>query len=204
MAKSKKETSNEETKNLGGRPTVVTPEVISKLEKAFAMGSSVTEACFYADISRQVFYQYLNSHPDFKDRVKRLQSNPVLRARNVIMTALSDGDVGIARWYLERKRRVEFGPNPTVSIQQSVENNDNHTTTVNAHDAYYDELDRMYNPPPPEEEQKADSEEEEYDVYSDENLYEFVEGDSETADRTPLQGTDEEVEWYDDDDEYEE
>ena len=189
MAKSKKDnTSEETTKNVGGRPTVVTPEVISKLEKAFAMGSSVTEACFYADISRQVYYQYINSHPELKDRVKRLQSNPVLRARNVIMTALSEGDVAIAKWYLERKRRIEFGPNPSFSIQQSVENTGNNTTTVNAHDAYYDELDRMYNPPPPDEEAE-----------NNDSNFEYVEDNSESyEDRTPMQGTDEEVEWYDD------
>lgn len=187
MTKSKKDNTSDETKNVGGRPTVVTPEVISKLEKAFAMGSSVTEACFYADISRQVYYQYINSHPDLKDRVKRLQSNPVLRARNVIMTALSEGDVAIAKWYLERKRRIEFGPNPAVSIQQSVENNGNNTTTVNAHDAYYDELDRMYNPPPPGDE----ADENDSDI-------EYIEDNSESYnDRTPIQGTDEEVEWYD-------
>ena len=46
-----------------GRPTVMTPEVIGKLEQVFAIDGSVEEACSYAYISRNTFYEHLKVNP---------------------------------------------------------------------------------------------------------------------------------------------
>lgn len=91
-----------------GRPTVMTPEVVSKLEQAWAMGCSDLEACLFANISKQTLYDYQNKNPEFVDRKERLKESLVLKARTVIANALNQDDENTAKWYLERKKKAEF------------------------------------------------------------------------------------------------
>lgn len=88
------------------RPTVVTPEVVTKLEHAFAIDSSVEEACSYADISRNTFYEHLKRNPQFQDRIDELRQRPVLKARQTVVQALDQPSH--AHWYLSRKKKLEF------------------------------------------------------------------------------------------------
>lgn len=90
-----------------GRPTVMTPEILSKLEYAFSLGCSDLEACFYANIGKTTLYEYQKENPDFTDRKAELKENPVLLARqSVIKHMADDGDLAIK--YLERKKKDEF------------------------------------------------------------------------------------------------
>lgn len=89
-----------------GRPTVMTPEVVAKLEQAFAIDATVEEACSYADISRDAFYDYLKKNPDFSDRIGDLRQKPILKARQTIVKSLDNPTS--AQWYLSRKRKNEF------------------------------------------------------------------------------------------------
>ena len=89
-----------------GRPTVMTPEIISKLEDAFALGCSDSEACFYAGIGQSTLYSYQEDHPEFVERKEQLKEKPILKARQTIVKGLDDPDN--AKWYLERKRKSEF------------------------------------------------------------------------------------------------
>lgn len=91
-----------------GRPTVLTQEVVQKLEHAFSIGATDIEACFYAGISRGTLYNYQKENPDFLDRKEMLKERQVFKARMVIVQALQDGDKNMAKWYLERKRKDEF------------------------------------------------------------------------------------------------
>ena len=49
------------------RPTVMTDEVVSKLEHAFSMGCTDLEACMYAGIAKATFYRYQEDNEDFRD-----------------------------------------------------------------------------------------------------------------------------------------
>jgi hypothetical protein len=51
-----------------GRPTVMTPEIIAKLEYVFALGGTDKEACLYADIGLETLYNYQRNHPEFAER----------------------------------------------------------------------------------------------------------------------------------------
>lgn len=94
-------------KHAGGRPTVLTPETIQKLEYAFSMGASDGEACFFADISNTTLYNYQLKNPKFIDRKNRLKENPTFRARVSVVNKL-DENPELAMKYLERKRKKEF------------------------------------------------------------------------------------------------
>ena len=97
-----------EDKQKAGRPTVMTQDVVNKLEQAWSMGCSDVEACLHADISKQTLYDYQAKHPEFVDRKERLKEMLVLKARTVIADALNRKDENTAKWYLERKAKNEF------------------------------------------------------------------------------------------------
>lgn len=94
----------------GGRPTVMTPEVIRKLEYAFSIGCTDEEATLYADISMTTLYKFQSENPEFADRKATLKQNPVLKARLVVYNEMEQGDKQTAQWYLERKKKDEFSP----------------------------------------------------------------------------------------------
>lgn len=96
--------------NKGGRPTVMTPETVNKLEQAFAIDATVEEACSYADISRETFYNYLQKTPKFSDRIADLRLRPVLAARQRVVKGVTE-NYGNAMDYLKRKKKLEFGDN---------------------------------------------------------------------------------------------
>lgn len=104
-------------KNKGGRPTVMTLEVIGKLEAAFASGATDLEACFFAGISKDALYDYQLKHPEFTERKEALKSQLNLIAKNVVADSIKNGkNVNDAKWYLE-KRDDDFKPKSKVDVQ---------------------------------------------------------------------------------------
>ena len=91
-----------------GRKTVMTPEIIDKLEQAFSMGCSDLEACLHANIGKTTLYNYQNENPEFVERKEQLKEKLVLKARTVIADALNRKDENTAKWYHERKAKNEF------------------------------------------------------------------------------------------------
>lgn len=98
-----------------GRPSVMTEEVIRKLEEAFAFGASDLEACFYADISKTALYEYQKDHPEFAERKEKLKERPILLARQKVVKELTS-DVKNAQWYLERKS-PDFRPKQNIQVE---------------------------------------------------------------------------------------
>jgi hypothetical protein len=91
-----------------GRPTSMTETTVNKVKEGFAQGFSVDNACIWADISKQTFYNYCEKNPSFLDHCKTLQKKPLIKSILVINKALNEGDVGTAKWYAERKAKDEF------------------------------------------------------------------------------------------------
>ena len=94
-------------KNKGGRPPKSTPMTLKKLEEAFAIDATIEEACFYADISPQTYYEWVKKNPKLNERFKALRNTPVLLARRTVVGALKQPSVAFE--YLKRKKRKEFG-----------------------------------------------------------------------------------------------
>jgi len=91
-----------------GRPTLMTPEVIAKLKEGFSQGFSIVNACIWADISTDVYFDYCRANPQFSVSCKSLQKKPLIKSILVINKAINDGDVSTAKWYTERKAKDEF------------------------------------------------------------------------------------------------
>ena len=89
------------------RPTVMTPEVIAKLEEAFAWGCTDREACLWAGIAVSTLQLHQDREPEFIERKEALKDTPVLLARKSVVNKLPrDSDLSLK--YLERKKKNEF------------------------------------------------------------------------------------------------
>lgn len=104
MTKKKPKSEHKEA----GRPTVMTPATVSKLENAFAQGFNITHACGIAEITRETYYEYIKKNPKFIDKVEWLRSKPYIKSVFEINKAINTGDLTTCRWYAERKGKDEF------------------------------------------------------------------------------------------------
>lgn len=94
-----------------GRPTVFDQDTVRKLEQAFAMGCTVEEACYISGVSRSAYYKRLEDDIHFMDKMERAKLFMIIQARHTVYKAIQAGDVKTSMWFLERKRRDEFGVN---------------------------------------------------------------------------------------------
>jgi hypothetical protein len=69
-----------------GRPTVITPAVVSKLTEAFKLDVTVEEACLYAGISKDTYYRKLKEDEEFSDEMERSQMYVTMLARRSVIT----------------------------------------------------------------------------------------------------------------------
>lgn len=107
--------SKKKKKNKGGRPPVMTPAVVGKVELGFSKGLNKTECAKFAGISRDTLYEYIKENPKFSDRIEELQSHPSMKAKINLADRIEKGDIEASKWYLERKNRDEF------SLKQQVD-----------------------------------------------------------------------------------
>lgn len=96
-----------------GRPTVMTPEILRKIEEVAALDGSVEEMAYYAGIHRATLYRWLNDNEELRDRIDELRERPILKARQTIVGALDQPDHAFR--YLERKRAKEFMPQSKIN-----------------------------------------------------------------------------------------
>ena len=79
-------------KSNAGRPTVMTDEVLAKLEDGFLRGYTDLEACLYSDISADALYAYQLLNPEFTKRKQLLKQNIKVVAKNALFTALEGNE----------------------------------------------------------------------------------------------------------------
>lgn len=102
-----------------GRNTVMTNEVIGKLEDAFMFTYSDKEACLYAGISEDALYDYQKKNPQFTKRKHILRLTPNLAAKKELVSGIK-GNIGQARWWAERKIPNEFGEKTTIKHEGEI------------------------------------------------------------------------------------
>jgi hypothetical protein len=103
---------------MAGRPTVMTKDVIAKLEHAFSCDCNKQEACLYAGISHDSLDRYINKNPQFSVRIEQLRQKPRMTAKLNISSDLGDGDVSTSKWLLERR---DDDYNPKQKQEHSVD-----------------------------------------------------------------------------------
>jgi hypothetical protein len=59
------------------RKTVMTKDSIRMLLEGFCQGLKVNQACIYANICKQTFYNYCNKHEGFLEHCHNLRKTPI-------------------------------------------------------------------------------------------------------------------------------
>lgn len=105
------------------RPTVITDEVLSKLEFAFINSFTDEEACLYADIAPKTLYRYIEENEEFWQRKEILKKHPNIKAKLNWVKKLEWEDYIASKEWLERKSKSEF------STKTENDNNNNNLNT---------------------------------------------------------------------------
>jgi hypothetical protein len=91
-----------------GRPTVITPKVVSQLVTWLSIGLTVREACLEAGISHEAYYSRVRSDEQFADKMAKAQNTVTTTAKKVVATRVLDGDTKTAMWWLDRLEKREL------------------------------------------------------------------------------------------------
>lgn len=105
-----------------GRPRKITKEVVGKLEYAFMKGFNISEACDYAEISRDTYYEKLKQSKEFSDKMDRAKTNLQRRAKINLAEAIEGGDLNESKYYLERKCKDEFSIKQEINLSGEINN----------------------------------------------------------------------------------
>ena len=101
-----------------GRPSKKEPEAVTKLIAAFYRGYSITEACYYACISRETYYRWVKEDLTLRDRFEVAQSAVNGVAKEIVVDAIFNKDINAAKWWLEHRNKNEFGPNALDTYEE--------------------------------------------------------------------------------------
>lgn len=97
---------------------------VGKFIQAFNNGYNITEACHYAGVSRESYYNWLKWYPDFSNKMEEAKLMPMRKAKEVVLGAILEGDTATARWLLDR-RDPDFKPkgelDNNLGVQQRTE-----------------------------------------------------------------------------------
>jgi transposase len=88
-------------------------ETEAKLIEAFEKLYNIREACQFAGISHVTYYDWIKQIDGFEARMEEAKQRPLKAAKGVVRTAITSGDIGTAKWLLERKD-PEFKPKAEV------------------------------------------------------------------------------------------
>lgn len=90
-----------------GRPTIIDENVVKILEEVLKAGSTVTQACYIAQISRQVFYNHIREGGEFLYRINTARNFLQVRALKNVANAIEEGDLKTSKWFLEKCLPIE-------------------------------------------------------------------------------------------------
>lgn len=95
-------------------PVKMTEETVKKIEEALLMDCTIEQICFNANISKQTYYNWLESVPGLKERFDYLKHNLRYKSKRNIANKIESGDTDISKWYLERRDK-DFKPKSDVT-----------------------------------------------------------------------------------------
>lgn len=93
--------------------------IAEKIYEAFRWHYNITEACQHAGISRGTYYNWLEQHPQFAEKVEVAKTDPLKQAKQNIAKEIQGGDVSTSKWLLER-RDPDFKPKAEVDNTHEV------------------------------------------------------------------------------------
>jgi len=122
-----------------GRPSKITPELLTKLEEGFMMSLTDEECCLYCDINPVTLYRYIEKNPAFSKRKEILKRTPNIQAKSNWVKEIKKGAYNSSKEWLERKAKDEF------SLKREIEQSWDLNLNLNLAEASDEELDKYIN-----------------------------------------------------------
>ena len=92
---------------------------LAKLQQAMATDMTIQEACTFAGVKKQTYYNWLKTIPNFAERMDEARSVSGIRAKTTIARNLDDVDT--AKWYLENRQRDLYSKKEVVATDNSAD-----------------------------------------------------------------------------------
>jgi len=116
--------------------TKLTPDVVRKLKEAFAIGATIEQACYYAEISKTTYYKWVDENPKLSYEFSEMRAKLPLAAKANIANAIQTlKDIGLSKWLVERSEPEAYGETLTLKHQGDV--GLTHEDDVKATEAYH-------------------------------------------------------------------
>ena len=90
-----------------GRPRKITPEILARIEEAWANGANDLQACFIGGIGEQTLRDYIARTPEYQSRKDAIKGNIALNAKYTIAKAVKR-DPHLALDVIERLEKNEW------------------------------------------------------------------------------------------------
>ena len=94
---------------MAGRKTKFTPETVERITFALSIGAARVHAAEYGGVSKETFYQWMNTKPDFVDAVTRAEVAHRMSLLAIIKKQVNEGDGRLALDVLGRRYPQEYG-----------------------------------------------------------------------------------------------
>lgn len=107
-----------------GRPTILTEDVVKKLEEAFSNDFNVTQACQHANISRVTYYDWYNNNLVFSNRMDVARTALGRAAKGNVVKAINDGDPNVSLKYLTL-RDPDYKPKAAMDVTNAYDETKN-------------------------------------------------------------------------------
>jgi len=106
------------------RPTIISEEIINKIEEALKAGNYVITSCEYAGISKDAYYDWMHKSADpnsdpiykrFSETVEKARAQAEVRNVMNIQKSAQNGQWQASAWWLERSFPDKWGRRTTVT-----------------------------------------------------------------------------------------
>lgn len=107
-------------KNLGGRPTVMTEEVVAKLVEGFKADFTIDEACRYAGIDQSTYFRRRQVDEAFCKEMDSAKDYVLIKAKKNIQTAVDEGDTDLSVKLLKMRQNKIYSERNVSEIEGEV------------------------------------------------------------------------------------
>ncbi len=103
------------------RHTKKTDELVKKLVEILRLDWTITEACSYANVSRESYYTWIKDDEEFSDKMEDAREYAFIEARRTINKAIKDWDGRLALDIMRRRdKRYKDKAESEVSGELSI------------------------------------------------------------------------------------
>jgi len=104
-------------RNIGYGVTKFSESAVNKFGEAFAIGATVGEACDYADVAPQTYYNWTKKNPELLEYFQRMREKLPLKAKHNIAQAIHANNLSFSQWLVERQQPELYGE--TLKMQHT-------------------------------------------------------------------------------------